>query len=1087
MQGRVSNRAVFGWFWLLNWAFICYGSLIPFDYQGITLDTALTRFARIPTLVLGLESRIDWLANLILYAPLTLFGALWLSGGKTFRQAPVAVIGGILLASAWSLLTALGIEFAQLYFPARTVSMNDLIAEGLGTATGAGIALIAGNRLFLLIARARSISREEASVAAVALYGLIYVAVSLFPFDFSAAAVILAQKLRDGQASWWLSASQSEQGLLVYLKLVAEAIAFAPFGYWAGRRWPSRGPTAAALGGLAAGSLIEILQLFLMASTSQGASAIARALGATLAAWLATRENRIARWATPSRRRVLALTLSAPWFAGVLYLAGWGRSAVNLTDIPTRLDAVRWTPFVYHYFTNEAVALVSVLAIGGAYAWVGLAGPLISRHTATWAWPTLAFLIAAAVEASKLILAMRHPDPTNALIAAAAAYLMATIWQRFTGLRSKAGSRSKTAPEEIKIPLRRLQLRAQEESQTPELPAPLLAATLGITSAILIRLYPNNTVALATAALLCVVAVWRHPASAFMIVAIHLGLSDVVRYTGNRVWEPLDTLMVAVLIGALASREPPGNGTPIGGHWIAALSILTTIGIARGLAGADMNDPDLLFSRMGPFNALILAKGAVWAMALQWLLSRGTVRGANALTQFAVGLTIALAGVSALTIMERSSFLALGDFTSPHRAAGPFSAISTGGAYIEGFLAAAVPFGIACAVLARHWLGRVASVGTVVLAAYATMITYSRAGQVMFLLCAAATLAVALRSARSTSPGTTTQPASRTMPDGWWSRFFWPLAIAGLIALVAVPVLVGGFSTWRFTQVSQDSDTRVEHWRKVAKLIGDNPLDWLLGRGIARLPMVAYLESSADERPALFSRQRESGNHYLRVSPGMIGYLDQTLSASVSGLVRMTLRARSGVPGASFSVMLCEKDLVQSVRCDSRMIQPPPDGKWHVVDAALELDRSATSTRWPRAHQVISLASGSLSIDIDDVQARDVEDAQLIANGGFENALGAWYYVSDAHLAWHAKNLLLHLGVEHGLLGALFYLAMALVAFQRLLPALKSRSIYQVALGSAIAAFLGIGLIDSLIDSPRFSQLFLMLLLLAMTPIRQKL
>ena len=56
--------------WLGWLVFVVYGSLVPLDYVALPLDHALAAFRNIPFLSLGLDSRADWVANGVLYAPL---------------------------------------------------------------------------------------------------------------------------------------------------------------------------------------------------------------------------------------------------------------------------------------------------------------------------------------------------------------------------------------------------------------------------------------------------------------------------------------------------------------------------------------------------------------------------------------------------------------------------------------------------------------------------------------------------------------------------------------------------------------------------------------------------------------------------------------------------------------------------------------------------------------------------------------------------------------------------------------------------------------------------------------------------------
>ena len=51
-------------------AFIVYGSLIPFELRDYTFPEAIEAFRNIRYLNLGVASRGDWVANILLYIPL---------------------------------------------------------------------------------------------------------------------------------------------------------------------------------------------------------------------------------------------------------------------------------------------------------------------------------------------------------------------------------------------------------------------------------------------------------------------------------------------------------------------------------------------------------------------------------------------------------------------------------------------------------------------------------------------------------------------------------------------------------------------------------------------------------------------------------------------------------------------------------------------------------------------------------------------------------------------------------------------------------------------------------------------------------
>lgn len=108
--------------------FVIYGSLVPLKFHALPWDVAVTRFGDIPFLKLGIGSRADWVANLLLFIPLTYLWMGAMTGGSGRLHNLFATLALIPAATALSV----GIEFTQLFFPQRTVSQNDIFAETLG-------------------------------------------------------------------------------------------------------------------------------------------------------------------------------------------------------------------------------------------------------------------------------------------------------------------------------------------------------------------------------------------------------------------------------------------------------------------------------------------------------------------------------------------------------------------------------------------------------------------------------------------------------------------------------------------------------------------------------------------------------------------------------------------------------------------------------------------------------------------------------------------------------------------------------------------------------------------------------------------
>jgi glycopeptide antibiotics resistance protein len=125
----------------------------------------------------------------------------------------------------------------------------------------------------------------QAIRAAVVVYVLAYLTLSLFPYDFLISVQELSQKL--AASSWGLIISASTCGRFstCVIKLSAETAAVVPLGVLLGMVLGKRARHAyliSAVCGLALGFVTEVAQLFIASGISEGVSLLTRAVGMTL-------------------------------------------------------------------------------------------------------------------------------------------------------------------------------------------------------------------------------------------------------------------------------------------------------------------------------------------------------------------------------------------------------------------------------------------------------------------------------------------------------------------------------------------------------------------------------------------------------------------------------------------------------------------------------------------------------------------------------------------------------------------------------------------------------------------------------------
>ena len=835
--------------WLAWCVFIAYGSLLPFELRSAPPEGALSAFMHMPWLQIGLGGRLDWLANLLLYVPAGFFGTLVLlrparSGDcNRFRAHSLLAAATVLLLSA---ALALAIEFAQIYVAPRTVSLNDVAAELVGAAIGCAAALMFGAFLARVLAQTRT-GGPAMRGAWLRLYFLVYLALSFFPFDVSTAGAVFEQKLVSGHAGWWWAPYQQARPATALLKLLLEAALTVPFGLALATSPRRLSWLRAGLWGLALGVAIEITQLFLLSATSQGASAVSRAIGMTAGAALAPHLPALAPRLKTSWLRAVAGVLTLPWFVAVVYLAGWGRSEIALGTWHERAQEVRFLPFYYHYYAGEAQALTSVLQGFASFALVGIGIALCwTRGRAVYA-ALAAALVSIGIEASKLLLVGQHPDPTNVLVAAASA---AAAWALVRSLRDGSRPVGTTPP-----PMTTRHGGATQAPQETTTAAGSGTAWALVTAAVVLaaaQLAPGHPLGMFVAVAAYAVCVWRHPPAALLLIPVAIALTDTASFTGHQWLELLDLIILATL--GIALLRPmlhrPTADAPAIPLWLGVIcGLLLVPGVVTGLQGADWPDANALLSPLSPWNGLLLAKGLGAAFVLLWFAHRLRLDADTGARCFGRGMVLALAGVVFLTVRERLAFVGPLDFSSDYRAPGPFTAIALGGAYIECFLAAAVPFAVVGAFRERLRVVRWGCGLLVLAAAYATMVTYSRAGQVVFLaVVGAAVLLLAMQRVPVGSAG------SHRM------RLLGGAGLTLAVAAIAGSILMSPYATTRFKQLDGDTQVRLDHWSQGLGYGRDDTSAMFVGNGLGSFGRESYVQVPPAGRPGVFLLHEEAGD-----------------------------------------------------------------------------------------------------------------------------------------------------------------------------------------------------------------------------------
>ena len=404
-------------------AFVVYGSLIPFELREVSFDQAVARFAALSWRDLDSGSRADLAFNIVLYMPLAFLGCA--AFADRMRTAATRSIVAVLVVT-FGIFTACTIEFTQIFFAPRAVSLRDLLANSLGMLGGTGIWLVGRHQIAKIIAAFSRSNRRSVAVALVG-YLVVYLLLALFPFDFAVSLRELSEKLESDRLGW-LFAGNSWASFRQIARLAGEIIAFGPLGLLAGLLAKDLSLGRTFIAGSLLGAFVEIAQFFVLSGVTQGASILASGAGLVAGAYTAQLIQRhglqpIARWTV-----LLSWPLLPPYLLALAAITGWFTNAIlPFSQGLRRFDDIQFLPFFFHYFTSEPAAMASLLANAvmyppiGIFTWARQTAQISVRQRRATEAALLAGGIALAFETSKLWLSGKHPDFTNLLIAIAGA------------------------------------------------------------------------------------------------------------------------------------------------------------------------------------------------------------------------------------------------------------------------------------------------------------------------------------------------------------------------------------------------------------------------------------------------------------------------------------------------------------------------------------------------------------------------------------------------------------------------------------------------------------------------------------------
>ena len=596
---------------------------------------------------------------------------------------------------------------------------------------------------------------------------------------------------------------------------------------------------------------------------------------------------------------------------------------------------------------------------------------------------------------------------------------------------------------------------------------------------------------------------WQPGLWLFMLPA-SLPFLNFSPWTGWLVFEEFDIFLLGTLAGcygrmAWTTRCQTASEMPVLARQLMALwATVSGLALIRGLADAGGLTFDWYGGYADAMNSVRVFKSTGFALCFVPLIQHELHTDAPlASRRLAGGMVLGLTGVTLAVVWERAAFTGLFDFSTHYRTVALFWEMHVGGAAIDVYLAMAVPFVVWLLAQARHpvvWAGAAA---VALLTGYACLTTFSR-GVYFSVALSLILLSVLLWRQKSELRD---QSASgfrgSAQPVDPWRVNANRLLVLALLAEV-VAVLGGGvFMRERLSRTDNDLASRLAHWQQGIHLLA-SPTDWLLGKGLGRLPA----NYAAQARQGEFSGAAKVRNELTpdrqtnffvalqgppsRHELGGLYALTQRVALTSWGASRVSLDVRV-LKETDVVLKLCERHLLYNGHCQTARAHVRPTGsEWQTLQLSLS-GQPFRARPWYAARlglfSMSVLNAGGVA-DVDNVQLLDAWQQALLENTDFSYGLAHWFPASQLYfLPWHIDNLLLETLIERGVPGVLLLLSLLAYAVWHLVCGRARRYALSAYLAASLCAALMVGLASSLMDVPRLAFLFQLLAIFSIQPL----
>lgn len=450
----MAGRRRFARWALIYGLLIVYASVIVgplgFQFKPMSLGEAWSSFLTTGYRVHGSDQRADWVANLLMLIPFgfLMTGAFWPKhGGKEQQWVSAGIAYGLCI------VFVLVVKFGQLWFPPRTVSLNYIISQSIGSFAGVVLFRASRGRLETTVQR---FFEDGARVLTVILaaYSAALLLYALVPFDFAVSGEDFGARMSALPGILFSLPGQGRAFPIRVVLIVAATLSAVPLGMLLKAQRPTWSVRRVAIAGFFILFSVFFLGLFILSANPQIFSLIYRTggivLGAHFMRQLAGRD--MVGWQWRLSRLVPGAALV--YLLALLFVS----DVLNFRVVPYEraveaFDSRGLVPFWHYYIVSKARGAEAFVVQMVMYAPVGVmiwlrrgeraGGPLTAGM--------LALTLSLIVELARWLKQGYQPDFTDPLIAALAAALavraMPHLWRMLdTEAHVMAGLSARSTP-----------------------------------------------------------------------------------------------------------------------------------------------------------------------------------------------------------------------------------------------------------------------------------------------------------------------------------------------------------------------------------------------------------------------------------------------------------------------------------------------------------------------------------------------------------------------------------------------------------------------------------------------------------------